>query len=206
MKKHKKGGWSQARFQRLRQGSIHSFFQEVLGEVEKIALSSIVLAGPGLAKHDFKRLLSPALQNRVVGLLDSDIHDEHTLFRESQELIEEKERGVHDEILDNVKREVLTDGLAVYGIDETQQALENGQVEVLLVEKNYRYRGWICERCQILKRGGAKLCYNCGNKTSRVDVIEELVEIAQRMGARVDFIQGEDMKNYGHIAALLRYR
>ena len=35
MNKHKKGGWSQARFQRLRKESIHAFFVKVMEELEK---------------------------------------------------------------------------------------------------------------------------------------------------------------------------
>ncbi len=206
MNKHKKGGWSQARFQRLRQGSIHAFFVDVLGELEKLPPDSIMIAGPGQAKHDFKKLLPSHLSQRLLGVMDVDFQDHPTLFSDSQKYISEQEKKVHDDLLDQVKKEVLTDGLVVYGIEETKQALTNGQVEVLLVEHGFRQRGWICEHCQIIERGSAKKCYNCGRGTSPVDVIEELVEMAHRMGARTDFIHSEEMEKYGHIAALLRYK
>jgi len=206
MNKHKKGGWSQARFQRLRQGSIHAFFLDVLEQMEKLPPASIMIAGPGQAKHDLKKLLPPHLAQRLVGLLDVDFEEHHTLFQDSQKLIARQEKKVHEDLLDQVKKEVLTDGLAVYGIDETKQALINGQVEVLLVEKDYHYRGWICEHCQIIERGSAKTCYKCGGGTSPVDIIEELVEIAHRRGARIDFIHDGKMEKYGHIAALLKYK
>lgn len=206
MNKHKKGGWSQARFQRLRQGSIHALFMDVLGELEKLPPDSIMIAGPGQAKHDFKKLLPSHLAHRLVGLLDVDFQDHFTLFKDSQEFIREQEKKIHEDLLDQVKKEVLTDGLAVYGIEETKQALINGQVEVLLVEHGFRKIGWICENCQIIESGSAKKCYNCGGKTSPVDVIEELVEMAHRMKSRVDFIHSEEMETYGHIAALLRYK
>jgi len=206
MNKHKKGGWSQARFQRLRQGSIHAFFVEVLEELEKLPSDSIMIAGPGQAKHDFKKLLPSSLAHRLVGVLDADFQDHPTLFRDSQKVIREQEKKVHDDLLGQVKKEVLTDGLAVYGIEETKQALINGQVDVVMVEHGFRQKGWICEHCQIIERGSAKKCYNCGGDVSSVDVIEELVEMAHRMGARVDFIHSEEMEKYGHIAALLRYK
>ena len=47
MNKHKKGGMSQARFQRLRKGSIHAFLTEVIEALQNIAQDNIILAGPG---------------------------------------------------------------------------------------------------------------------------------------------------------------
>ena len=206
MNKHKKGGWSQARFQRLRQGSIHAFFVDVIEELEKLPPDSFIISGPGQAKHDFKKVLPSHLAQRLVGMLDVDFQDHLTVFRESQEFIREQENKIHEDFLAQVKKEVLTDGLAVYGIEETKQALINGQVEVLLVEHGFHKRGWICEHCQIIETKSAKKCYNCGGSISSVDVIEELVEMAHRMGSRIDFIHSEEMENYGHIAALLRYK
>lgn len=54
MKMHKKGGMSQARFQRLRVGAIEHFLKEVSEEMVKLFLKDnvvkIVIAGPGNAK------------------------------------------------------------------------------------------------------------------------------------------------------------
>mgnify|MGYP000114830408 CR=1 FL=1 len=51
MNKHKKGGWSQARFNRLRKGAIHTFFSEVVEELEKRSDKQIIIAGPGTSKN-----------------------------------------------------------------------------------------------------------------------------------------------------------
>ena len=54
MNKHKKGGMSQARFQRLRRGAIEHFMTEVLDEMVRLFskdnVVKIVIAGPGNAK------------------------------------------------------------------------------------------------------------------------------------------------------------
>jgi peptide chain release factor subunit 1 len=206
MNKHKKGGWSQARFQRLRKGSIHAFFEDAIQELEKITTGTLVLAGPGQAKHEFARLLPKNLQANLLDLLDVDMSDEQGVFRASLALLAEKEHEEHKDILSHLKREVLTDGLAVYGIDETKQAVENGQIEILVVEKGYRVPGWICEKCQILDTGSSERCSNCKGNVSRIDAVEEIIEIAERTGAQIDFIEEGKMTGFGHIAGLLRFK
>ena len=94
MSRHKKGGWSQARFQRLRKGSIHAFFSEVIEELQKVACSNIILAGPGQAKHELKQILPKSLQENTVALIDADIDDEQGLLKESIGIMTEKEKKI----------------------------------------------------------------------------------------------------------------
>ena len=206
MNKHKKGGWSQARFQRLRKGSIHTFFLEVAEALQMNLVGKVILAGPGKAKHDFRKTLSKGLQSRIVTLLDTEIDHDGELIRDSINLMAETEKTKRRDILEQLKKEILTDGLAVYGIDDTKAAVKNGQVEMLVVEKNYGLKGWICEKCQLVGTGGISRCPNCTDNVSEVDVVEEIIEFAERTGAIVRFIEGDDMDKFGHIAAILRYK
>jgi len=206
MNKHKKGGCSQARFQRLRKGAIHAFFSEVEEALEKIADKRIVLAGPGQAKIQFKDMLPKHLNERIVDLIDIDIDDEKELLKESINLISEREEQKSHEAIKQLKEEILKDGLAVYGIEETLRAVKNGQVELLLIEKNCKIRGWICENCQMVKEGAVKACLNCGKTVSEVDVLEEILEFAERTDAEIEFTDDEGISNLGHIGAILRYK
>jgi len=64
MNKHKKGGRSQMRFSRLRQGEIHSFLSLVVEDLSRQDLASVrglVLAGPGDAKHQLLKMLPSSL-------------------------------------------------------------------------------------------------------------------------------------------------
>lgn len=206
MNKHKKGGWSQARFQRLRKGSIHSFLTDVVHDVKHIAEGDIIIAGPGQAKHEFKRLLPESMQRSVIAMFDSDMDDEQHLFSESLVAMAEMEWKEQKTLLAHIRRELLRDGLAAYGIDETLEAAREGKVEVLLIERGYKERGWICEHCQNAGRGDAEHCPVCGGRTSQVDIIEEIVEFAERTDAIIEFTDEEELRMLGHVAALLRYR
>jgi len=206
MNKHKKGGCSQARFQRLRKGAINKFFNEVLEALEKIADKRIILAGPGTAKIQFKDKLPKYIDERIVDIIDVNVDDEKNLLKESIRLISENEKEKSRNAVKQLKAEILRDGLATYGIDETLKAVKNGQVELLIVEKDYKIKGWICEHCQIVKHGSVQRCPYCNDIISEVDIIEEILEFAARTEADIEFTDDEEIAYLGHIGAILRYR
>lgn len=206
MNKHKKGGCSQARFNRLRKGAIHQFLKEVAEVLEKKAEKQIIIAGPGNAKNKLKDILPEDLKDKIIDVINISVDDENRLIKESIHLISEKENRQSNEAVSHLKQEILRDGLAVYGIEETLQAVKNGQVELLIIEKDIKITGWICEHCQIVRKGYKNQCPNCKNKTSKVDVLEEILEFAKRTDAEIEFTDDPEIKNLGHIGAILRYK
>ena len=206
MNKHKKGGQSQARFQRLRTGAIHAFYKEVEEALENIADKQIILTGPGQAKHQFYDILPKHLKERIIDQFDISIDDEQQLLEKSIHLISKNEEHKSTQALQHLKAEILKDGLAVYGLDETLKAVQNGQVDLLLIEKDYKVKGCLCENCQILKAGPIKECPICGGPTTEADVIEEIIEFAHRTNAEIEFTSDEELAQLGHIGGILRYK
>jgi len=206
MNKHKKGGCSQARFNRLRKGSIDNFLSDVVEALQKRVEKQIVIAGPGITKKKFFDILPKNLSDKVVDMIDIDIDDENQLIKESLNLISEKEKNKSRQAIQQLKQEILKDGLAVYGIQETLKAVKNGQVELLIIEKDTKLKGWICENCQVVRLGFKKICPYCGKKTSKVDVLEEILEFAERTDAEIEFTDDEEIKDLGHIGGILRFK
>jgi len=206
MNKHKKGGWSQARFQRIRKGAIHDFFSEVTEYLKKMDDNQIVLAGPGTAKVQFKDGLPKHINERIVAVVDVDISDEHNLIKQSLKLISEHEEEKSRKAVKQLKQEILKNGLAVYGLDDTLKAVRNGQIDVLLVEKDFHLKGCLCEHCQILRAGPIKDCPVCGNSTTEADMIEEIIEFAERTDASIEFTDDEELSKLGHVGGLLRFK
>ena len=206
MNKHKKGGWSQARFNRLRKGAINAFFSEVGIALQKWNNERIIIAGPGQAKLHFVDTLPKNIKKRVVEIVDVDINNEYEILNESKRIISEKEKQKSQEAVKQLKAEILKDGLATYGVKETLSAVKNGQVELLIIEKDYISCGWICENCQMVEEGFSKKCPFCGKETSKVDVFEEILEFAERTDADVEFTDGEEIANIGHVGSILRFK
>ena len=206
MNKHKKGGFSQARFNRLRKGAIQEFLSEVIEALQQRADKRIIIAGPGQAKIQLKNMLPKDLNDHVVETIDININNEEELLKKSINLISEKEEIKSHEAVQHLKQEILKDGLAVYGIEDTLKAVKNGQVELLLIQKNFKLQGWICEKCQIVKEGTQSTCSYCGKKTSKVDILEEILEFAERTDASIEFIDDKEISELGHVGAILRYK
>ena len=206
MNKHKKGGFSQARFNRLRKGAIHEFLSEVIEALQKRADERIIIAGPGQAKLQLKSMLPKNLEDHLVETIDVNIDDEKELLKESIQLVSEKEKQKSHEAVQHLKQEILKDGLAAYGIEETMDAVKNGQVELLIIEKDCKLPGWICEHCQLVKQGTNETCPYCGKKTSKVDILEEILEFAERTDAEIEFTDDEEIAKLGHIGAILRFK
>lgn len=204
--KHKKGGCSQARFNRLRRGAIQQFLKEVVEELQKKVDKQIIIAGPGNTKNHFIDMFPKDLKDKIIDIIDISLEDENRLIKESIHLIAEKEYRQSNEAVFHLKQEILRDGLAVYGLEDTLQAVKNGQVELLIIEKDIKIKGWICEHCQIVKKGYKNHCPYCKNKVSQVDILEEILEFAERTDAEIEFSNDPELKNLGHVGAILRYK
>jgi peptide chain release factor subunit 1 len=206
MKKHKKGGMSQARFNRLRKGAINAFLSEVVEALQERANERIIIAGPGNTKNHFIDMIPKDLQEKIVDVINISINDEKKLLKESIHMISKKEQRKSHEAVKNLKEEILKDGLAVFGFEDTLKAVKNGQVELLIIEKDYKLRGWLCENCQVVDKGSSKTCPYCGKKTSEVDVLEEILEFAERTDADIEFTDDKEIANLAHIGAILRFK
>lgn len=212
MNKHKKGGWSQARFQRLRKGAIDKFMKEVAEDVEKIFsqdhVAKIVIAGPGNAKVQFQEYLSLQIREKIVDLIEIEFDEaEGTLVSRAVERVIQDEREKDAEHVSRLRQEILRNGLAVYGVQDTKVAVQNGQVELLMVSKNFKVRGWTCEHCQFTDVGDADECPYCGGEANEVDVVEEIVETAISSDTSIDFVDSHpDLDQLGGVGGLLRYK
>jgi peptide chain release factor subunit 1 len=211
MNKHKKGGWSQMRFQRLRQEAIEHFQKTVIEALDKFVIDEkivgIVLAGPGETKIQFKRALPQVLAEYIMAELDYPMDLPPQKLVEAATLeVAKKEREKSAEAVELLKNEILKGGLAVYGINETVNATRDGKAELLILSKELKPRGWICEHCQVVEVGSKKVCPICNNKTSEVDVLEEILEFAERTGTNIEFVDDNPiLEELGGVGALLRY-
>ncbi|WP_407283157.1 Vms1/Ankzf1 family peptidyl-tRNA hydrolase [Methanolobus sp. WCC1] len=213
MNKHKKGGWSQARFNHLRKGAIKSFLSEVAENVQEtcdqLQTRGFVLAGPGEAKQQLMEMLPQEIQHKVLGVIDVPIDiSRDELVEAGDAVLQESEHSEAVTVAEELKAAILKGGLAAYGLEDVKTALEQARVNTLVILKDSSVPGWICEKCQNLQANAKppKECERCGGPTSVVNVVEELYEMAQRTGAKVEFVEIEDFFDSDNVVgALLRY-
>ena len=58
----------------------------------------------------------------------------------------------------------------------------------------------------VVEEGTKNNCPYCGKKTSNVDVLEEILEFAERTDADIEFTDDEEISKLGHVGAILRFK
>ncbi len=233
--KHRQGGQSSVRFERLREIAIHEFYKRV-GEKASEALLTykddlvgILIGGPSPTKEEFYEgnYLHHELQKKVIGLFDVSYTDESGLYElveKASDALQELDIMREKRIMNRFLKEVVNDGSAAYGEDEVRRYLEMGAVDTLLISEDLRYERVkfkcpVCGKVEelTLKENSDKdvVCEKDNVKMEEIerkDVILELAELAEQSGAKVEFIstdseEGAMLKNaFGGIGAILRFK
>jgi peptide chain release factor subunit 1 len=233
-RKHRSGGQSARRFERIIEQLTHEFYKRVGEYANKIFLGipdlkGVIVGGPGPAKEDFLKgdYLHYQLKEKVLGVFDVGYSGEagiYELVNRAEELLKDvqyvKEREAVNEFLYNVSRDT---GLAIYGEAEVRKALEAGVVRRLLISEALKggRAHYVCKACgaegwTAVEEEGIVRCNACGSTNvdvvERVSVIEELGKLAESSGAEVILVSTETgegkelLRVFGGVAAILRYR
>ncbi len=198
-------------------------------------LRGVIIGGPGPTKDFFvgEEYLHHNVRQKMLGIVDTSYTDEfgvQELVDNGSELLKGLEVTKEKKLMQRFLGELVKDkGLAAYGEKEVRELLQRGAVETLLVSEELEsFRTKIsCSSCdyseerttgelkKLEKDIEGEQCPHCGEKTLGVDefksTLDELAELAGARGASVEVIsteteEGEQLRSFGGIAALLRFR
>ena len=161
--KHRQGGQSARRFERLRDNELNEYYRRVADYAQKIFIDEydvkgIIIGGPGPTKEGFIReeYLDYRLQNNVIAVLDSSYSGSEGV----RELIDKvNDQGIMAEyrlmeekkIVKRFISEVYSGkGLGIYGIYDVMNSLKNGFADLVIVNDDITIlRVEIkCNKCQ----------------------------------------------------------
>jgi len=191
--KFRAGGQSAQRFERVIEGMAKDFYRKV-GEIvnkrfkEVKDLRGVLIGGPGPTKDEFleKGNLETEIKNKVIGVLDIGYTGEQgilELLEKAKDILAEaeitKERNLVSKFLGHLGKD---DGLAIYGVEEVRNALNQGAVEITMLSED-----------------------------SSDELIEEFEKLVQDAGSKLEIIsletrEGQQIKNLSGAAAILRYK
>jgi len=207
---HKKGGWSQMRFQRKRDGQLVHFYKEIAEEATKVfegvKIRRLIVAGQSDAKKNFIPYLPKYYQEKIIAVLniETETPDEEVV-RDTFPVFFGKEREEELAQVDEFMGAVMKGESAVYGLNDVLDATKNGRAETILINMNFKSPGYKCEACNVVKLFSDK-CDFCGGGLHQVDAVEELVEWAQQTSAKVEFVaENEALESLGGVGAFLRW-
>jgi len=190
--KHRAGGQSSQRFERGIEEMANDFYKKVAAAANKSLtevkeLQGILLGGPGLTKQDFLDAghLHTELEKKIMGRIDTGYTGDagiQELLHKSKDILKDaeitKEKALVDQLMTNLGKDT---GLATYGEEEVEKAINAGAVEVLLLSEK------IPE-----------------------EKMEKFTELGESTGAEVKIIstetkEGQQLLNLSGFAAILRF-
>jgi peptide chain release factor subunit 1 len=192
--KHRAGGQSHRRFERLIAEESHRFKQRIAEHAEQLYLSSIgditgvVIGGPAATKEEFidGGYLHHEIQKKILVVKDITYTDEsgmRELVNACKEDLQELESANHKVYMDRFMKYLVKEpGMVAYGEKEVEKALEMGSVDILLLSEKMDE-----------------------------DKIDKYVDAAQLTDVTVEIVSDEFEEGeqlwiaFGGVAAILRY-
>lgn len=198
-------------------------------------LRGVLIGGPGPTKDFFvnEGYLNSEVQKKVIATVDTSYTDDFgvkEVVDNASETFKDMEITKEKNLVQRFLSEVVKEsGLAVYGEKEVREMLRIGAVDMLLVSDEVEsFRISIsCSNCGYEEKKTAKdigkaeeevrsrACPQCSERELGIEefksTLDELAEIAESTSAKVEVIsteteEGQQLKAFGGIAAILRYR
>ncbi|MFX0188955.1 MAG: peptide chain release factor aRF-1 [Candidatus Hodarchaeota archaeon] len=158
--KHRAGGQSQRRYERLIEEGEKRFYRRISDEINKLFLNiedlnGIFIGGPGPSKEKFvnDESLDYRLRDKILEVVDlgySGSEGIRALIEKVKEKIEDVKYIREKLVMQRFMNEISNDtGLATYGLEEVQKALSYSAVDTLILsEKLDSYRAKLkCSNC-----------------------------------------------------------
>jgi hypothetical protein len=161
---------------------------------------------------EIQRQLPSGFRNKMVATASFDIRSPaKKVLEESIKIFHKLENQGSQKIARELVVAARSRGnRAALGTKATMAALQDGRAEKLVVSERFAGEGWQCTGC--LKMGAVgkpRECVYCGGKeiNRRPDLKEEMVSLALRYGAGVEFVEGSpELDANGGIGVLLKSR
>ena len=197
----------------------------VVARAVQFKVKGLIVGGPGPAKEGFAKADKLNYQIKILGVYDTGYTDEYglqELLEKAQDLLREEAAAKERKVLERFMQERVRNGLATYGYENTKEALESGKAGTLILSEDadlflVKYECSSCkevvERIEEGQHREAK--HSCGGTLQVVevkDIIDELLEMAEKTGTEVVFVSSESsygkefLMGFKGIGALLRYR
>ena len=219
--KHRQGGQSAKRFQKLREMELTYYFNRV-AEITKeyfidiYPIKGLIISGPGPTKEDFinGNYLEYRLKEMVLGTIDASYAGSEGIreaFSKSTELLSDfrmvEEKKMVEELFKHINN---NSGLAVYGLKEIINLLKNNVVSQIIITNDIdlhrieikckrcnNITEEIVERLQVIPKKTELLnlpCPNCKSKDSEAatqDIIDYFSLIATKTGTKIEVVSGK---------------
>lgn len=214
--RHDQGGWAQARYQRHIKDHMNKHHKEVAEQLTELFDTNqwkhIVLIGQDRILANFKFFLPERVKLNIADTFSMDFTEERSkVLRKIFERLLQRERVEVNHKIQKLKERSPQGGLATLGLNQTLEALHQGQVHTLYLLTSFSYKGGKCRRCGSLfvpPSGNLSLpCPLCKGAFKEVDLGEEMMKASLRQDGEVKWVEeNEVLREHEGVGATLRFR
>jgi peptide chain release factor subunit 1 len=206
---------SQPHFQRKADEHARSHLRAVVQIFERTAadqrLDHLVVGGRTEVVAELKTLLPDRWKRSIAGTLSlSADSPDSEIIRESEKLIVSEERRTEDQIISRLITEAAKNHLAVTGLENTLEALQENRIKELVYSEGIHLQGSECIENGELFTGKVKTCPFCNKETKKSeDLLESLIVKVVENGGTVEQARGKSAERFKEshqgIGAFLRF-
>jgi len=219
--KHRQGGQSAKRFQKLREMELTYFFNRVATITKEYfidiyPIKGLIISGPGPTKEEFinNNYLEYRLQDMILDTIDASYSGAEGIreaFAKSAEILSDYRMVEEKKMVEDLFKHInINTGLGSYGMKEVISYLKNNVVDKLVItdDTNLHRVEATCKRCkntqevfverpQVIPKKTEFLnspCPNCKSTDSEVieqDIVDYLSLIATKTGTTVEVVSGK---------------
>jgi len=218
--KHRQGGQSAKRFQKLREMELTYYFNrlaQITREyfIDIYPIKGLIISGPGPTKEEFvnDNYLEYRLQDMIISTIDasySGAEGVREAFDKSSDILSNFRLVEEKQIVEKLFREINNNsGLGAYGLDEVINYLKNNVVDTIIITDKiglYRIEAK-CNRCNEIQEKiieQKKLiqtktefenspCTSCKSTDIGItdqDIVDYLSLLATKTGTKIEVISG----------------
>jgi peptide chain release factor subunit 1 len=205
-KHHKRGGWSQARYQRHTENFHVHHVKEVVDALARIvredAIPTVLVSGDDVVRPLLREHMPKEIADRVIETGSLDIRTpQHEVLTATLATLRERDATTDRERVEALIGAYRGNGLACVGIDAVKRAFEMGQVDELVIAASPQTLGGRAQGTQAAD-GGAQ-----PERTPQERAADELVAQAHNTSAKIRFIEDTSLlAPIGGVGAFLRFK
>jgi peptide subunit release factor 1 (eRF1) len=157
----------------------------------------------------FSPCLHPYVREKSIGRFDVDtaLISKIQAKKEAIRLLTENRHRLNHAMVREVLDQARANGRGSRGLRHVMISLERGEVQALLMGREFTARAVECRHCGHLDTRLVKACAVCGHPVVEIeDVADALIGKALRLGVEIHYVTDEEFAQYGNIGALLRFR
>ena len=208
--------WTKIHYQNHRRDRTLKFVKEKIKILEKLmstgGYAHLILAGHPTITNMLQNNLPKHLSAKLIGVMSASgktpISDIVDATIASFIKAEEKESRA---AVEELERQIYSDGLAVVGTGPSFQALRRGQVDMLVLTKAYAPDPeLVCSKCGIIdsKTANPDACPLCSSTNLKtINIKEAMVRMAEKHDCIIEVVDHSDiLMKFRGVGCLLRYR